>query len=510
MSNNKCSVCEIEFDTLNNKKRDLRNCSEQKNKLLCSKCSDISPAHIFYLINNNLTNFDKVESRLNNLEKINEYVANSIKTLINSYNTIEQISDEVLKIFNKFDKIEEQCISGCNKLEELLNNFNKNNKSVKLSLETLADVSSRLEDNWVTNSSNLSNQRDSHVNSNDLPKFLFEVKSINNKLDDLKKSKLNFTKSTAIVKKDVAIETDSVISVPQSSVQISYNGGWRNFGEKKIWKSDWSHYDEKMQRYKKSENHRIKQRKQKQKRKQQKAEPVKTKQPKKIAEENRDTNFTTFNRHSSLRRTIRKTTDSTNNPPTLTSIAPLNESVTSLTTNESQKLDEPANQPTSNNVVPKNNFNFINFQKGENLHANSPTQSFIDPLMSPTVKLTQMSANVNGRYVLSRLNEPKIYHILRNYIGYLHDQPASVFHEGMNCISSKVHLGSEGLPTDVISLRKLLDEYNARYDFTPKDTQMDLDAIRSYCHTIKINNIQRARENHNKFYLGKSNTNKNF
>lgn len=43
-----CSACDSEIDT--NKKRDLRSSEQKNNKNMCSKCSDISPAHIFNLL----------------------------------------------------------------------------------------------------------------------------------------------------------------------------------------------------------------------------------------------------------------------------------------------------------------------------------------------------------------------------------------------------------------------------------------------------------------------------
>jgi len=471
-----CSVCGFVIDTIN-KKRELRNSNEQINKSLCSKCNDITPAHIFNFLTKN--NFDKVDSRLINLEKTIEYVATSVKSLINSFITLEQLSEEVYKTLSKFDEIEQKCISGYDKLDELSHNCNK---SIRQSLEVLTDMSSTLEDN-LTSTSNRTDHRNSHNHSNDLARCLLEIKTTNAKLDELKNLKLNEPKkiTSHVSKKDVAAV--AVTPVPQPIELIKFNGGWRLIGEKKVWKSDWSHYDEKMLHYKKAENNRLKQRKQKK---------TVSNHPN-IASDS--LNSSTFSRHCSLRRTIRKKAEtkiSTNVPES---------SISNETQSESIIL---TSQPSTTKS--------INFQKGETLYPSQSTSSFIDPLKSPIVKLTEMSYKENGQYVLARLNDHKLYTILRNYIGFLHDQPASVFHEGFNCISSKVHLGSEGLPTDVKSLRKLLDEYNLRFDLSSKETQADLDAVRTHCQSIKINNIQRDKENFNKFYLGSSicNKKKNF
>lgn len=386
---NLCSVCNFETDGLNNKKRDLRNSNEQKNKQLCLKCSDITPAHIFHLIKNDFKNFDKVESRLNNLEKMSEYVANSVKTLINSYNTLEQISEEVHKTFNKFDEIESKCIIGYDKLDELFHCFNRNNNKVQHSLETLADVSSRLEDNLVSNSSsNHIDLRDSH--SNNFSKCLLEISS---KLDQIKKIKINPMSLTPISKKDIAVETDT-ISEDSSQCKIKIinnNGGWRLIGEKRIWKSDWSSYDKKTLRYTKAENHRMKQRKRKQKQKNQKK---------------------------------------------------LNSTV-------------PVSQKRNQTLVSNDSANFRT--------------------TLPSKKKNLLKSSINS---VACLNDQEIYNITRNYLAFLHDQPPSVAHQGMTCISAKVRIGAEGLPTDYHSLRKLYDKHNSQYKITQYETQADLDAVR--------------------------------
>ncbi len=81
----------------------------------------------------------------------------------------------------------------------------------------------------------------------------------------------------------------------------------------------------------------------------------------------------------------------------------------------------------------------------------------------------------------------------------------------MNCINSKVHIGAEGLPTDALALKKLLEEYNLRFNLSSEDTLKDLEAVRSHCQSVKINTIQRNKENFNKYYMGNSsNKSKNF
>lgn len=530
-----CSACDSEIDT--NKKRDLRSSEQKNNKNMCSKCSDISPAHIFNLLKNNLQNFDKVESRLINLEKIIEYVANSAKTLINNFNTIEQISEDIFKIFNKSDIIEEKCISGYNIIEELFQNFQKNNSSVRHSLETLADVSSRLEDNWISNPPTPQDQRDSHANSNDVTKCLQEISAISKKLDDLNHKKSIQTK-TKILIKDVAIATDPIVSVAPSSIPNTPNCGWRLLGEKKVWKSNWSHYDEKMRSFKTAENLRTKKQKQKkQKRIKKQFEAELNKNPK-VTDEIKETSNTSnsnFNRNSSLRRTFRNSAttnvqslpSTTHSPPAIirsqpdtqqSQKKPTNHEIKFINFDIGQTSTSILNETKSSSILDKtesSNFRFIDFQKGETLYPSNGSQPqqrttpIIDPLITPTVNSTQISLADGNRYALSRLNNDKLYKIIRLYVAYLHEQPVTANFDGHTVISAKARIGSEGLPTDPAKLKKLLIEFNNRFDISTEDSQADLDALRNFCRSSKINELQRNKENFNKFYnLGTINGNK--
>ena len=98
----------------------------------------------------------------------------------------------------------------------------------------------------------------------------------------------------------------------------------------------------------------------------------------------------------------------------------------------------------------------------------------------PIVRLSRDSDAANGRYVLARLRDPSILKALRLFLAYLHDQPSSVCFEGHTNTSIKLTLASEGLPSDLDSLRKLYYRFHNAYGIGSDEVEADLSAFRSF------------------------------
>lgn len=135
----------------------------------------------------------------------------------------------------------------------------------------------------------------------------------------------------------------------------------------------------------------------------------------------------------------------------------------------------------------------------------------MDPMTPPIVRLSQDSDAVNGRYVLARLRDPSILKSLRLFLAYLHDQPSSVCFEGHTSTSIKLMLASEGLPSDLDSLRKLYYRFHNAYGIGSTEVDADLSAFRSFFSAESLLRLQKIRESHGKYYSsGSPNKSKNF
>lgn len=135
----------------------------------------------------------------------------------------------------------------------------------------------------------------------------------------------------------------------------------------------------------------------------------------------------------------------------------------------------------------------------------------IDPMTPPIVRMTRDSDAADGRYLLARLRDPSILKALRLYLAYLHDQPSNVCFEGYTTTSIKLALASEGLPSDVDSLRKLYYRFHNAYGIGLAEVEADLSAFRSFFSSEKIQQLQKTRESHSKYFsVGSPSKNKNF
>lgn len=77
-------------------------------------------------------------------------------------------------------------------------------------------------------------------------------------------------------------------------------------------------------------------------------------------------------------------------------------------------------------------------------------------MIPPIVKMTQLSNDNGGRYVMARLREPKNRQYIRLFLAFLKETSGTAIHEGHTKTSIKVMLASEGLPIEVDKLKKTL------------------------------------------------------
>jgi hypothetical protein len=126
--------------------------------------------------------------------------------------------------------------------------------------------------------------------------------------------------------------------------------------------------------------------------------------------------------------------------------------------------------------------------------------SFIDPLMPPAVKNTLISAQENGRYALSRLHDSHLLKTVRYFLAYLHDNQ-DVCYEGFTAAHCKTLIGSKGLPTDFAALKSMYVDYNVLFGhINQNEVNNELLTLINFLTTNRINYLQRNRENSNKFY----------
>lgn len=130
------------------------------------------------------------------------------------------------------------------------------------------------------------------------------------------------------------------------------------------------------------------------------------------------------------------------------------------------------------------------------------TTSFLDPLLPPVVKLTSLSAeDVEGRYILSRLRDKKIYADVRLYLAYLHDKPDSICVDGLTRTYLKVKIHQEGLPTDTATLKQLFYRYHELSgEISPQQLDNDLSTFGSHVGSKRISQLQKSRTDHKNYF----------
>lgn len=139
-----------------------------------------------------------------------------------------------------------------------------------------------------------------------------------------------------------------------------------------------------------------------------------------------------------------------------------------------------------------------------NTATNSTVSSpaFLDPLLPPTVKLTKQFADSgdDGRYVMSRLRDRRIYDNVRLYLAYLHDKPDSTCIDGKTNTNIKVSISQEGLPTDKQSLMQIFIQFHESLNISPLQVTNDLTSYASYISAKRRSHLQRTRADVNNYF----------
>ena len=127
--------------------------------------------------------------------------------------------------------------------------------------------------------------------------------------------------------------------------------------------------------------------------------------------------------------------------------------------------------------------------------------SFCDPLIPPLVNLTQKSVLDNdSRYVLARLRDNKIFENVRLFLSYLHDKDDTVCIGGKTNTSLRIAIQQEGLPCDLLSLRRIYDKFHLSFGISALQVSSDLNSYASHVSSNRTIYLQRVRENHDKFF----------
>lgn len=129
------------------------------------------------------------------------------------------------------------------------------------------------------------------------------------------------------------------------------------------------------------------------------------------------------------------------------------------------------------------------------------SQSHFDPLLPPTVKLSMLSAaDGDGRYILSRLRDHRIFANVRLYLAYLHDKSDTVCIDGKTKTNLIVSIHQEGLPTGYAALRQIFDRYHESFGVESSQVTKDLTAFASHLNSKRTAYLQKIREDSDKFF----------
>ena len=292
--------------------------------------------------------------------------------------------------------------------------------------------------------------------------------------------------------------------------------GWRFLGNKWRWMPDWSDYDARQRTRRLQEKAAEKSRRNRKRRRRQYIESK---------------NFNN-NRNHTTNSNSNKTTNSNyiNNNHKFTHTYQndqirVNGSDKQLLATAKVKFARPPStidHPIAGLAVP----NFINFRKGETINPyrsdnqnqhniesppnenttskatleSHPTSWSLDPMRPPVVNLTQQSAVGDGCFLKARLRDPKIMHLVRLYLAYMHDKDPTVCYDGMTKTSIQITLASEGLPVAAEELRKFFFEVHEEFGVPKQAASEDLNSYSRHLNNQRIQSLQRARESADKFY----------
>lgn len=316
--------------------------------------------------------------------------------------------------------------------------------------------------------------------------------------------------------------------------EIELQPGWRLIGSKKIWKPDWTDYDKRQQTRRHQEKEADKARRRQRKHRQQMQEQQQQQQQQRQQQQQQrqhlqqqtNCNFDTGrNFRPSNHFNLDENANISNNNDNAISSNFLTLPSTKLS--DKQLLDK-ARIEFSGHLPASATSNFINFRKGETINpyqaektsivppinsttpqptttATNPelTDSMfcLDPLKPPIVRLTEQSACGDGKFLLARLREPHVYQNIRLYLAFLKDQPLDYCTpDGMTLTSMKAYLHSQGLPKSDDQLLSILKEFHSAIGLPETHTLADLEAFRKHMSSRKIQQLQKLREDHNKFF----------
>lgn len=112
----------------------------------------------------------------------------------------------------------------------------------------------------------------------------------------------------------------------------------------------------------------------------------------------------------------------------------------------------------------------------------------------------QSAGSTEGRYLLSRFRDHRIYDNVRLLLAYLHDKPDSVCFEGKTKTNVLVSIHQQGLPTDLATLREAYLKFHAELGVTPDMVSADLASLASYVSSRRVSHLQRARTDYKNYF----------
>lgn len=513
----KCDVCFLSVVHTLCTKRETK--KVKNNKWTCQNCSDIKPAHILFVLKEISENIKYTIKKIEDIEKSNEFAANKLKALENNLNIV---TNEVQSLSSEISTREEGRLENMNlninKFKELAEHQNRRVNETHSGVLTLLSIFDNDEAIPTTSKSASSDKLANDIfnlrtDVSDIAKNITKLSSIRTACSNIslpqKSSTCKLITEPDVASTPIKKNNNTSLHIPMS------NSGWRHLGMRKIWRNDWTQYDAKIQRRELAEKNRLKQhRKRKVQQKQNQRQKQENKQKQFDRKKSSNNNFSqsneilhddlstsSFNRLSCTRKSFRNKLS----PPD-THRSAMSENL--ISNDDVIEINDSSINAAINTSKPVSSLKFINFQKGETLKSMSNTV-IIDPLISPAAKCTQISTEGDGRYMLSRFNNERIYSTVRFYLAYLHNQPASVLHEGHSSVTSKIRIAAEGLPTDLDKLRNVYFNYNSNFNLNKDEIQADLDALRDHCSSFRISTIQKNKEVHDRFY-NINRKNKNF
>lgn len=288
------------------------------------------------------------------------------------------------------------------------------------------------------------------------------------------------------------------------------SSGWRMIGNKRCWKQDWSGYDIKRSARQLQEKTADKARHSRKRRKQQRAR-INSQQLAKKTNNNKPHMGTDKELLATAKTQFSVPPSSIDHPIAGLSVPkPISfRKGEIINPYRAEKQRHPTNNiaslPTGNatpslSLQGPNQQNQQQQQQPQNQAlCSSETRFDLDPMRPPIVRLTEQSTEGDGRFLKARLRDPKIMGIVRLFLAYMKDQPATVCVEGLTPTSIRMLLASEGLPTDPEHLLRIFSDVHQEYGLDPTAAMADLQSYRQYLSSERTHRLQQLRESANMF-----------